>query len=268
MTIVRKLTDVTYEVSAALGPRSLRVHHVNGMKAWHSPVPSATVATECTTTLDPGPTIEEGTNLTTQQQNDLDNLVDEYQDVFSDTPGRTDVVEHVINTGYASPIHLAPYRTPHSAHEFLRSEIKTLLRQGIIVPSDCPWAAPVMLVPKADGSRCLCIDYRKLNLVTVSDPYPIPRIEDMIDNVGGSWWITAIDLTKVYWQIPWRRRVSLRPLSSLHGGNTSLRPCPLACWPPPRPFSGWWITYSQITPRLHQHTWTISLSRVTPRQIM
>ena len=170
MTIVRKLTDVTYEVSAGQGPRSHRVYHVNGMKAWHSPVPSALVATECTTTLNPGPTIEEGTNLTTQQQNDLDKLVDEYRDVFSDTPGRTDVVEHVINTGDASPIRLAPYRTPHSAHEFLRNEIKTLLRQGIIVPSRSPWAAPVVLVPKADGSRRLCIDYRKLNLVTVSDP--------------------------------------------------------------------------------------------------
>ena len=160
------------------------------------------MATECTTTLDPWPTIEEGTNLTTQQQNDLDNLVDEYRDVFSDTPGWTDVVEHVINTGDASPIRLAPYRTPHSAHEFLRNEIKTLLQQGIIVPSRSPWAAPVVLVPKADGSRRLCIDYRKLNLVTVSDPYPIPRIEDMIDNVGGSRWITAIDLTKGYWQVP------------------------------------------------------------------
>ena len=78
MTIVRKLTNVSYEVSAGQDPRSLRVYHVNGMKAWHSPVPSALVATECTTALDPGPMIEEGTNLTTQQQNDLDNLVDEY----------------------------------------------------------------------------------------------------------------------------------------------------------------------------------------------
>ena len=119
MTIVRKLTYVTYEVSAGQGPRSLRVYHVNGMEAWHSPVPSALVATECTTTLDPGPMIEEGTNLTNQQQNDLDNLVDEYPDVFSDIPGRTDVVEHVINTGDASPILLAPYQTLHSAHEFL-----------------------------------------------------------------------------------------------------------------------------------------------------
>ena len=61
---------------------------------------------------------------------------------------------------------------------------------------------PVMLVPKANGSRCLCINYRKLNLVTVSDPYHIPRIEDMIDNMGRSRWITAIDLTKGYWQVP------------------------------------------------------------------
>ena len=61
---------------------------------------------------------------------------------------------------------------------------------------------PVMLVPKANGSRRLCINYRKLNLVTVSDPYPIPGIEDMIDNVGRSRWITAIDLTKGYWQVP------------------------------------------------------------------
>ena len=103
--------------------------------------------------MDPGPTTEEGTNLTTQQQNDLDNLVDEYRDVFSDTPRRMDVVEHVINTGDAYPIRLSPYRTPQSAHEFLRNEIKTLLQQGIIVPSHSPLVAPVVLVPNADGSR-------------------------------------------------------------------------------------------------------------------
>ena len=60
----------------------------------------------------------------------------------------------------------------------------------------------MVLVPKKDGGKRLCVDYRKLNLVTKADPYPITRIEDMIDDIGQASYITALDLTKGYWQVP------------------------------------------------------------------
>ena len=61
----------------------------------------------------------------------------------------------------------------------MQNEIKEMLREGVIQPSHSPWAAPIVLVPKKDGSLSICIDYRKLNTVTTSDPFPIPRVEDL-----------------------------------------------------------------------------------------
>ena len=84
----------------------------------------------------------------------------------------------------------------------MREEIRELLALGIIRPSTSEWAAPIILVPKKDGSKRLCVDFRKLNQVTREDPYPIPRIEELIDRVGNAKFISALDLTKGYWQVP------------------------------------------------------------------
>ena len=92
--------------------------------------------------------------------------------MLSDTPGRTNLVCHNISTGDAPPVRLPPYRLAHKSQEVLREEIQTLLNQGIIRPSTSPWAAPIVLVPKKDNTKRMCVDYCKLNAVTVNDPYP------------------------------------------------------------------------------------------------
>ena len=135
---------------------------------------------------------------TPDQQRDLEKLKEEFSDVISDVPGRTTVVEHHIATGDATPIRRPPYRLPHALRETLREEIRELLALGIIRPSTSEWAAPIILVPKKDGSKRLCVDFRKLNQVTRADPYPIPRIEELIDRVGNAKFISALDLTKGY----------------------------------------------------------------------
>ena len=206
VVITKKLTEVTYQVDLGQGPKRFRTFHVNGMKAWHSPVPAVLLAVDGEM-HDPVPDttqdqINQPTQLQPHQRNELERLKTEFQEVINDVPGRTSMVEHTIETGDASPIRLPPYRLPYSSHEFLRNEIKILLEQNIIVPSKSPWAAPVVLVPKGDGTKRLCIDYRKLNLVTQADPYPIPRIEELIDGIGDAKWTTALDLTKGYWQVP------------------------------------------------------------------
>ena len=75
-------------------------------------------------------------------------------------------------------------------------------RAGIIKESDSPRAAPMVVVKTKDGNLRICTDYRKLNQVTQVDAYPMPRIDDLLDSVGQSSFITSLDLAKGYWQVP------------------------------------------------------------------
>lgn len=77
-----------------------------------------------------------------------------------------------------------------------------MLKMGIIRTSSSPWASPVVIVPKPDGSIRFCVDYRKLNSITEMDAYPMPRMDRMLDKIGKAKYITTLDLTKGYWQIP------------------------------------------------------------------
>ncbi|CAM4584877.1 unnamed protein product [Lepidochelys olivacea] len=77
-----------------------------------------------------------------------------------------------------------------------------MLALGVIQPSASPWASPVVLVPKKDGLVRFCVDYGKLNAITVSDVYPMPRPDELLNNLGGARYLTTMDLTKGYWQVP------------------------------------------------------------------
>ena len=83
----------------------------------------------------------------------------------------------------------------------LKTQLQELLDKGLIQPSVSPWGAPVLFVKKKDGSLRLCIDYRELNKVTVKNKYPLPRIDDLFDQLGGASVFSKIDLRSGYHQL-------------------------------------------------------------------
>ena len=148
--------------------------------------------------------------LAPQQQLEVNQLLEDNKDVFVESIskegqtsnlGRTTAITHSIDTGSAKPIKQKPYRTSPDQLEFIKSEINAMLQKGIISPTTSPWSSPVVIVPKKNGKKRFCVDFRKLNEVTEKDVYPMPIIDDLLETFQGSQWFTCLDLASGYWQV-------------------------------------------------------------------
>ena len=127
-----------------------------------------------------------------------------YGDVFADNSedlGRTDEIQHSIDTKDASPVRQSARRIPVAQQEEVRKLLREMQEKDVIQPSRSPWAAPVVLVKKKDGSTRFCVDYRKLNAITHKDANSLPRIDDTLQSLAGSKWFSMIDLLSGYWQV-------------------------------------------------------------------
>jgi hypothetical protein len=102
----------------------------------------------------------------------------------------------------AKPVHSHPYRAGPRAREVEAAEVQRMLKAGVIEPSTAEWASPVVLVPKPDGSMRFCIDYRRLNALSLKDSYPLPRMDECIDSLGDATIFSKLDCNSGYWQIP------------------------------------------------------------------
>ena len=110
-------------------------------------------------------------------------------------------LQHDIDTGDAQPIKQSPRRPPLSARQAEDDILKEMLESGVIQPSNSPWSSPVCMVRKKDGSFRLCIDYRRMNAVTVKDAFPVPDVKDALDSLRGAKYFATIDLLSGYWQL-------------------------------------------------------------------
>jgi hypothetical protein len=132
-------------------------------------------------------------------------VVNEFPDVFpeelSGLPPDRDINFVIDLKPATAPIYKTPYRMATPELVELKEHIKELLEKGFICPSSSPWGAPVIFEPKKDGTQRLCVDYRALNEVTVKNKYPLPRIDDVFDQLRGASVFSKIDLRSGYLQL-------------------------------------------------------------------
>ncbi|GBN10046.1 Transposon Ty3-I Gag-Pol polyprotein [Araneus ventricosus] len=142
--------------------------------------------------------------LNEEQRTAVKELLQEFQNLFSPSDsdvGRCNMTQHRINTGNHPPIKQYPRHLPLAKKEEAERLVKEMVDNGIIEESSGPWASPIVLVKKKDGSTRFCVDYRKLNEITIKDSYPLPRIDDTLDALNGSQPFSTLDLKSGYWLV-------------------------------------------------------------------
>ena len=129
-------------------------------------------------------------------------LIDEFKGVFSkdDQDIGCSRFAHDIKLTDDTPFKARAYRIPIAQAEIVENQVKAMLEMGVISKSSSPYASPVVLVKKSDGTIRFCVDYRKLNNKTIKDNYPMPLIEERLDSIFGSKVFSGLDLTSGYWQ--------------------------------------------------------------------
>ena len=139
-----------------------------------------------------------GLGLTKSQEENVWQVLAAYSSAFTDVPGKSNVIQHQITLTDSTPIRSKRYPLPYAIRKNLKTKIQEMLDREIIRASASPYASPIVIVKKKDGSNRICIDYRKLNKVTVADPEPMKTPEDLIQRLRKSCYFSKIDLSKEY----------------------------------------------------------------------
>ena len=199
--VVEVLNRVDYRIEFVKGNK--KVLHVNNLKLFHGREEDvmrlSVIAEDMSEDVDVG--LKMSGRCSDFKDDAVDRLKLEFPEVFSDLPGKTELCKLRIDTGDALPIALRPYRPPDRMKEGVREEVDKLVELGVAEPSYSPWASPVVPVPKKDGSLRICIDFRRLNSVTVPDPYYMVTLDEILEKVGSSGCLSKLDLSKGFYQI-------------------------------------------------------------------
>ena len=144
-------------------------------------------------------------NLTIDQQRNLKDLVNEFHVIFSRNDSDIGKIDrkyghHDIKVTNDTPITQKPYKTPYSKESVIKESIGKMLDMNEVETSDSYWSSPIVLVKKSDGTERFCVDYRKLNEVTIKDRYRMPSIESKLNKLHGCKFFSTLVCTSGYWQ--------------------------------------------------------------------
>lgn len=139
--------------------------------------------------------------LTLSEQAELQDVIERNRNIMGESLGCTNRSEHVIITE-SPPIKQRYYPVNPVMQRQIDLELDQMLKDGIVEPSNSGWASPIVLVKKKDGSYRFCVDYRKLNAVTLPDGYPLPYISNVLDKLRNAHYLSSVDIKSAYWQVP------------------------------------------------------------------
>ncbi len=140
--------------------------------------------------------------LSLEQQSSLESILGQFPEVFTNKPGITSLIKHSISVTCDTPLWTPSYSIPLSYQEPFRVEIQNMLDMGVIEPSISKWSSPPLPVKKKDGGIRIVIDFRKLNSVTVREPFTMPSIDYIISHLGSASFLSKLDLLKGFYQVP------------------------------------------------------------------
>ena len=204
------ISPVTYSLKLPGRANKAKVVHCNLLKKWHTPaevIHRVMVIEDEKSDSEPSPGLKLGRAEfvpSAAEQALLDSVLLKFSDVLCPNPGKTVAAELCIRTGENAPVRSHPYRIPPKWKEEIKAQFDKLLELGIIKPSSSSWSSSVVLVKKKGGAVRPCIDFRAVNAVTEPDPYLMPLIEEILDSLASAQFISKLDLTKGFHQIPVR----------------------------------------------------------------
>ncbi len=196
-TVTERVGPVTYRVRQPGRRKENQLYHINLLKRWVG----TRAQLSALTTIDPM-VIDVNHHLSAAQKKEFQHLVGQFSDVFSPLPGRTHVLQHDVRTPPRTMVRQRPYRVPEARRHAIKEEVQEMLRLGVMEPSRSPWSSPIVMVPKPDGTLRFWNDFRRLNEVSKFDGYPMPRVDELLDRLGRARFISTLDFTKGYWQVP------------------------------------------------------------------
>ncbi|KAL4562417.1 hypothetical protein LXL04_034620 [Taraxacum kok-saghyz] len=160
--------------------------------------------------------------LNPEQREQLTQLLEQFDPLFTTPKGLPPIrtIEHSINLMEGQgPVCVRPYRYPHLHKDEIQRQVEEMMEQGIIRPSQSAYSSPVILVKKKDSTWRLCIDYRALNKVTILDKYPIPMVEELLDELHDSRYYSKIDLKSEFYQVRVREEDIGKTAFRTHNGH-------------------------------------------------
>ncbi|KAI9999614.1 hypothetical protein NQD34_018344 [Periophthalmus magnuspinnatus] len=212
--IRKKTGPVTYELFMPERRKKAQIFHVNLLKEWVDRSDQLSLMARAVTDEEEvqeqyfpspaeAPVFPDVSHLSAEQQQNLQIYMT--NELFSVKPGYTHLIQHQIRlrSPEQQPIRDTTCRIPAKLIPQLKTEVADMLEMGIIEPSRSEWCSPVVLVPKKEDPKLrFCVNFSKLNAVSAFDPYPMPRVDELIERLGHASYLTTLDLCKGYWQVP------------------------------------------------------------------